>query len=127
MNEKKDTSQILDQLITGGEDILSSAKRIIESGEVIIQALKDLKEVFTVKDAAALPEPPKPDESPKSDRPSKEYTFEEVRSIMADLAGRGKKAEAKALLKKYGANRLSDLDNKNYTSLAEEAKVITNG
>ena len=127
MNEKKDTSQILDQLIAGGEDILSSAKRIIESGEVIIRALKDLKEVFTANDAAALPESPKPDESPKTDPPSKEYTFEEVRGIMADLAGRGKKTEAKALLKKYGASRLSDLDKKNYTSLAEEAKVITNG
>ena len=47
-------------------------------------------------------------------------------SIMAALSGQGKKAEAKALLQKFGANRLSDLDEKDYAALVEEAQVIAN-
>lgn len=127
MNEKKDTAQIFDVIITSGEEILSYGRNILESAEVVIQAFKDLKEIFTAPDVKALTEDPKRAELPESTQPAKEYTFEEVRGIMAGLAGQGKKAEARALLQKYGANRLSDLDEKNYASLAEEAKVIANG
>lgn len=127
MNEKKDTAQILDEIISSGEEILSYGRSILESAEVVIQAIKDLKEIFTAPDVKALTEDQKSAELPENSQPEKEYTFEEVRGIMAGLAGQGKKAEARALLQKYGVSRLSDLDAKNYTSLAEEAKVIANG
>lgn len=45
---------------------------------------------------------------------------------MAGLSGQGKKAEAKALLQKFGANRLSDLDEKDYAALAQEAQALAN-
>ncbi|MCI1768767.1 MAG: hypothetical protein LKM40_01055 [Mageeibacillus sp.] len=43
------------------------------------------------------------------------------------MLAKEKKAEARALLQKYGVSRLSDLDEKNYAAIAEEAKVIANG
>ena len=45
---------------------------------------------------------------------------------MARLSGRGKKAEARTLLLKYGVTHLSDLAEKDYAALAEEAQVIAN-
>ena len=46
---------------------------------------------------------------------------------MASLSGKGKKAEAKALLTKYGASRLSEVKDAHYAALVAEAKVILNG
>ena len=46
---------------------------------------------------------------------------------MATLAGKGKKAEAKALLTKFGANRLSEVKEDDYVALVAEAEVIANG
>lgn len=46
---------------------------------------------------------------------------------MASLAGKGKKAEAKALLTKYGAGRLSNVKEEDYPALVAEAEVIDNG
>ena len=57
----------------------------------------------------------------------KKYSFQEVRGIMASLAGKGKKAEAKAILTKYGASRLSDVKEEYYPALVAEAEVIVNG
>lgn len=46
---------------------------------------------------------------------------------MASLAGKGKKAEVKALLTKYGASRLGDVKEDDYPALVTEAEVIANG
>ena len=39
----------------------------------------------------------------------------------------GKKTEAKALLTKYGASRLSDVKEEDYPALVAEAEVLANG
>lgn len=54
----------------------------------------------------------------------KKYTFQEVRGIMATLAAQGKKAEAKGLLTKYCANRLSEIKEEDYAALVKEAEAI---
>ena len=66
----------------------------------------------------------KKEEAPKEE--AKTYTFTEVRGIMAGLSGQGKKAEAKALLEKFGAKRLSDVKEEDYAALVHEAQVIAN-
>ena len=45
---------------------------------------------------------------------------------MATLSSKGKKLEAKSLLTKYGASRLSDVKEDDYTSLVNEAEVMLN-
>ena len=46
---------------------------------------------------------------------------------MASLAGKGKKAEAKALLTKFGANRLSEVKEEDYVALVAAAEELING
>lgn len=104
---------------------------VITAGQKMIEADNELKAMFS---ETSEPEPKKATKKKKTtDEPApaetevpKTYTFTEVRGIMAALSGQGKKAEAKALLQKFGANRLSDLDEKDYAALVEEAQVIAN-
>ena len=68
--------------------------------------------------------------SDKKEAPKEEamtYSFTDVRGIMAGLSGQGKKAEARALLEKFGAKRLSDVKEEDYAALVHEAQVIANG
>ena len=128
MSKKKDAAQVFDEIITSGEEIIVSGKNILSCLEVLIKAAKELKEIFFIPTQAALPEKAAPTQLPdKAAVPEKTYSFEDVRGIMAGLSGQGKKAEARALLQKYGVTRLSDLAEKDYAALAEEAQVIANG
>lgn len=45
--------------------------------------------------------------------PAKEYTFEEVRGILADKARAGFRAEVKALLASHGVKQLSEITDTN--------------
>lgn len=56
----------------------------------------------------------------------KEITLEEVRSVLADISRDGKTAEVRALLKKYGASKLSEINPENYESLLADAEVLKN-
>lgn len=96
------------------------------AGQKMIEAATALREMFS---ETAVPE--KATEAPvKEVAPEpevKKYTFQEVRGVMASLSGKGRKAEAKSLLTKYGASRLSEVKEADYAALVAEAKVILNG
>ena len=51
-------------------------------------------------------------------------TLEEVRLKLASLSQTGKQKEVKALIVKYGANKLTDLDPTCYEELLKEAEVL---
>ena len=53
-------------------------------------------------------------------------TLEAVRAVLADKSRAGFTAEIHALLQKYGADRLSQLDPANYKVLLAEVEVLTN-
>ena len=109
---------------------------LITAGQKMIDAATALKEMFSE------PEDTKPKNpackplfdatSAKKEEPAKEpepknYSFQEVRGVMAALSGKGMKAEAKALLTKYGATRLSEVKEEDYAALVAEAEVLANG
>ena len=50
-----------------------------------------------------------------------EIKVEEVRKVLAELSKNGKTAEVKALLSKYGAEKLSEVKPKDYADLLKEA------
>ena len=54
-------------------------------------------------------------------------TLESVRAVLAEKSRSGYTAEVKALLEKYGATKLSEIDPKKYHDLLEEVKVLGNG
>lgn len=90
---------------------------MISAGQKMIEAATALKGIFS-----GTVEPEKSAVEPEF----KKYSFQEVRGIMASLSGKGKKAEAKALLTKYGASRLSEVKEADYAALVAEAEVILN-
>lgn len=47
--------------------------------------------------------------------------------MLADKSRQGHTAEIRALLQKYGASKLSQIDPAQYKALLAEAEVLTNG
>lgn len=119
MSKMSNLDLVLDEMITAGQKMIEAANEL----KAMFSETSELEPKKATKKKETTDEPataPAETESPKT------YTFTEVRGIMAALSGQGKKAEAKALLQKFGANRLSDLDEKDYAALVEEAQVIAN-
>ena len=54
----------------------------------------------------------------------KQLSLEEVRAVLAEKSRAGFTAEVKALLAKYGANRLSEVAPKHYPALLKDAEVL---
>lgn len=54
-------------------------------------------------------------------------TLEAVRAVLAEKSRSGFTAEVKALIEKYGATRLSEVDPANYKALLAEAEVLGDG
>ena len=51
-------------------------------------------------------------------------SLEEVRAVLAEISRSGKTAEMKALLGKFGASRLSDVKEEDYTALLAAAREV---
>ena len=112
MSKMSELSLVLDEMITAGQKMIDAATT--------------LKEMFSETSEPEASKPVKKEASAPAPE-IKKYTFQEVRGIMATLAGKGKKAEAKALLTKFSANRLSEVKEEDYVALVAEAEVIANG
>lgn len=72
----------------------------------------------------------KPQEEPQKKAPkaktekAPEITLENVRGVLADKSRSGHTAEVRAIIQKYGADRLSDIDPKDYPAVLKEAEVL---
>ncbi len=51
-------------------------------------------------------------------------TIEQVRVILAEKSQSGKQPGVKALITKYGAKKLTDIDHANYPELLKEAEAL---
>ena len=61
----------------------------------------------------------------RDESPPKHYSTEEVRAILAEKSKDGHKAETRALIKKHGADCLSEItDQKVLDAIAAEAEVL---
>lgn len=130
MSKTKDYSMTLDEIIEAGEELVASYKKTASTAEIILNAVKELKALFSENSVATTEKPeakPLPDKKEAPKEEARTYSFTDVRGIMAGLSGQGKKAEARALLEKFGAKRLSDVKEEDYAALVHEAQVIANG
>lgn len=111
-------------------------KEIDEHASALIEATKDLRAMFS------SPEPDEEDgltntyETDESLEAKKEYeknhpvkeepkiSLEDVRAKLAALSRDGKTAQVKALIQKYGANKLSEVNHDDYEALLLDAEVI---
>ena len=103
-----------------GNDLACLAASIAEIAEEI-KALYD----FDHDNHEAYDEPELPKEEPAPEPPKPHTpTLEEVRGILADKASSGFREAVQALIKKHGANRLSDIDPSEYDALIKEARAL---
>ena len=66
-------------------------------------------------------------EAPAKKESKPELKLEDVRAVLAEKSRAGHTAEVRALLQKYGAAKLSEIDPANYEALLQDAEVIGNG
>ena len=85
----------------------------MKQDELILQVAKDLYQLAEHIDSLFKVEPEK-----------KAISLEEVRSVLAEKSQAGKSPEIRALIEKYGANKLTDLEPSCYEALLNEVKVL---
>lgn len=123
MGKMKELSQTLDDMIRAGEDL--------------IQAANELKAYFSdtaeATSAAAAPvktesaAPVNKTAAKKAAPETKQIELTDVRKLLAEKSRDGFTSDVKALLKKYGAAKLSQLDPDHYEAVMTEAEVLGNG
>jgi len=60
----------------------------------------------------------------KADTQEKKVTVEQIRAVLAEKSQDGKTVHIKELLKKYGAVKLSAVEEKNYSALFADAEKL---
>nr|WP_289698128.1 DNA ligase [Enterocloster clostridioformis] len=98
------------------------------------QAIEELRSAAASINAAAdwLHRQFSGEDSPAQDAPAKaepkpQIRLEDVRAVLAGKSRAGHTAEVRALLKKHGAAKLSEIDPADYEALLRDAEVIGNG
>jgi hypothetical protein len=93
----------------------ASIEELRRAVAAINDAANRLAEIFSGNET--VEELPTPDRVP---------TLEEVRAVLAEKSRMGHTAAIRALLQKYGADRLSGVDTANYKSLLADAEGLGN-
>lgn len=114
MSKMSELSMVIDEMIACGEGMIKAAKQ-----------LKELFSANTQSETTAL-SGTKAETLPKEEPAAKTYTKEDVRGILASKSAKGYGKEVKALLSKYGADKLSTLSPEHYATVVAEAEVIGN-
>lgn len=85
----------------------------MKQDELILQVAKDLYKLAEHIDSLFNVAPEK-----------KAISIEEVRSVLAEKSQAGKGPEIRALIEKYGADRLTDLEPSCYEALLNEVEAL---
>lgn len=99
-------------------DLDLQIKELRSCGETIIEIANTLAGMFSSQAAEDTPSKAAPKGKPKAP------AFEEVRHRMTVIAQTGYSAEVKALITKYGARKLSDIDPSQFEGLLKEADAL---
>lgn len=91
-----------------------------DAAAAITEAADFLTKAFSNADAEASAKEPVPTKKPE--KPS--LTLVDVRTLLAKKSRAGHTAEIKALLQKYGADRLSEINPTNYEALMHDAEEL---
>ena len=94
----------------------------------VVEDLRSLADSVQAVADAMLQNEPTVDAEPKAHTPApapqKELTLEEVRAVLGEKSRAGFTLEIQALLKKYGAPKLSGIDPKHYEALLKDVEVL---
>lgn len=101
---------------------MKKMKAVIDDLHSCSEQLSDIAAELEAMFSTAPEEVAVPAETPKP-----ELKLEDVRVVLADISRVGHTAEVRALIEKYGADRLSKVDPKNYEALLRDAEVLHEG
>ena len=94
----------------------------------VVEDLRSLADSVQAVADAMLQNEPTVDAEPKAPAPTpapkKELTLEEVRAVLGEKSRAGFTTEIQALLRKYGAPKLSGIDPKHYEALLKDVEVL---
>ena len=99
---------------------MSKAKLLL----AVAEDLRSLADSVQAVADAMLPNEPTVDAEPTVPAPQKDLTLEEVRAVLGEKSRAGFTAEIQALLKKYGAPKLSGIDPKRYEALLKDVEGL---
>ena len=107
----------------------SVESRRMSKSKLLLAVAEDLRSLADSVQAVAnamLQNEPTVDAEPKMPAPvpKKELTLEEVRAVLGEKSRAGFTLEIQALLKKYGAPKLSGIDPKHYAALLKDVEVL---
>lgn len=98
-----------------------------DCGNALMNIADSLQEIFSASANepavdAAVQKVHEEKEAPAPAKPA--LTFIHVRKVLAERSRAGHTAEVKALLQKYGADKLSELSESYYAAVVAEAEVL---
>ena len=99
----------------------AALKALMEQSRDIQESVRCIRELMS---ADAVPDPGEAHQPEQVVEPEKTYTLQEVRAMLREKTSQGHKDEVKALLKAHGAERLPDIDPKEYPAMMQEAEEI---
>ena len=127
MSTMSDISALLDEIKSCGNTLISIYDELHELIGSQEQEEEKTKAKTTRKKKTKTEEETQtvPEEKP-SEETSKPLTFEEIQTAFGMKSRDGYTAEVKALITKYGAKKLSEIDPADYPALMKELEVIGN-
>lgn len=96
-------------------DVVSDMRSLADSIQAVTDAMIETENIETSSPSKLVKEAKK-----------KETTLEEVRGKLAEKSQDGLTAEVRELIKKYGGNKLSEVDPKYYLDILKDAEVLGN-
>jgi len=127
MGTMSEISALLDEVKSCGNTLLCVASELREL--ISSKDPDDEEKPKATRKRKTKTEEPKTDTATVEEVPQKTpkpVTLDEVRAALAEKSRAGYTADVKALIAKYGADKLSDVDPANYTALLKDAEVIGN-
>lgn len=104
---------------------------IIEHGEAILEAAKEIRNIFSEEaETPALPEKaaaqvPKKVEKKEPAATAKELSFTDVRAKLAEKSRAGFTADIKKILLSHGAEKLSAIQPADYETVLKEVEALS--
>lgn len=101
----------MNELTTTLDELAAVGLSLRQCGEQLLQLSNSIKEAFS-EPCASVPEMP--------EQTAPTYSFTDIRGALASKSNEGFKNEVKALLAKYGASKLSEINPEDYKALMED-------
>ena len=106
-------------------NVVEDVRSRINCYQTLAEDLQELCEVFSENEnSVSTSDSGLNETSAKDETNEPTITLEEVRTVLAKLAQDGKQSELKALIGKYGAKRLSEVESKYYPAILKEAEAM---